>query len=804
MVLGPRIVFLIDRYQGDDEHNSRKVANNINLCCLRILSFYKHSLCVKGTKPSILWGYKFFTSIKHQTSNRYKQGEFLEYSTNNFDKFENELIDGVCYDVPEKNVLPGEKIKMALTDLITEFQWDRPELFSPGKIWKSGNNHNANNNNMIFLFTNCPSSFDTFFNNSYEDDKAFIQCMFPDVLYTKFVKHCKLRLCWVDTGNCMHKKSRDKNHVILDNAMKSIHGLYLEMKYLSSLWVFSAKNEEFIHKDVVNVCSLMKLCLDSNNDDNINIKTYKFSYEGIQESSLSLCNVYPCIETGRDVGIKSIDVIDVIDLKSVRLCSLDCNSSYYFTINPKTICQNKDLLVHFNDFFVSEKCFRIKLTLPGFNEAHDAVMILSTYFFGYVIPLLDEINTNDIPIDAEVDVFDDITEELKCQFYKNLFASKRDFSTSLVNSVDAWFLTNPCLGCTPVVKTVLSNICCDDISLRKKRDGNSKFLVEHMKGVNSKLNIFDNLNSSGRSRLKKYRKRLIEEKENLNNSNINENSLNESNYDQVFNDKVELSTEEKLKEIILSEYELLNEKSLSLSIVRNIFKIVIQFYKSNESEAYKESSFSLLNSTIFNNVDDIRDKNIDTPKEDLVKEYLIQVHLYLECIHHFSPPNTDPILTKIVSFLRTVSFEKSAAFISKHLNEVVLPRYPDMRVFLQEIYENLMLEFPDDLEESKEMEIDDDSSVKSAESSLKSYCSSEYSPSIQSIQAEKRTFRRKSSSVVGDMKNSKKLIAVQIKKVCYFFVVCKRNNFLSASVFDLLLMIIGKFLMIFVYFLMFS
>ena len=76
-----------------------------------------------------------------------------------------------------------------------------------------------------------------------------------------------------------------------------------------------------------------------------------------------------------------------------------------------------------------------------------------------------------------------------------------------------------------------------------------------------------------------------------------------------------------------------------------------------------------------------------------------------------------------------------------------------------------MLEFPDDLEESKEMDIDDDSSIKSVESSLKSYCSSEYSPSLQSIQAEKRTLRRKSSSVVGDLKNSKKMIAVQIKKV---------------------------------------
>ena len=161
MVLGPRIVFLIDRYQGDNHDTLNKIIANINLSCLRILSYYKHSCCIKGGKSSIRWGYKFFNSSKHQRSYRYKQCQFLEYATGNFDKFENELYEGICSDettLSQQNQRPGERLKVALTEIITDFQWDRPELFSPGKLWKDGNYENEQNN-LLFLFTNCPSGF---------------------------------------------------------------------------------------------------------------------------------------------------------------------------------------------------------------------------------------------------------------------------------------------------------------------------------------------------------------------------------------------------------------------------------------------------------------------------------------------------------------------------------------------------------------------------------------------------------------------------------------------------------------------
>ena len=179
------IVFLID------EHHlcfGENIVAQVHLACLRILSYYSSRM----PTSSIFWGYKFYNSLKSHSS-EYKQRVFLDYTIEKFNAFEQRLYKKVSDKKSGgSNIKPGVLLKVALSEILTEFHWDQPELLSPCKLFVSSSNHS---DNMVFLITEYPSN--DYFNETVKDKKSFFNALFPPMLFEKFVKQSKIRLYWI-------------------------------------------------------------------------------------------------------------------------------------------------------------------------------------------------------------------------------------------------------------------------------------------------------------------------------------------------------------------------------------------------------------------------------------------------------------------------------------------------------------------------------------------------------------------------------------------------------------------------------
>ena len=203
MPVCPRIVLLLD----DDSCDGKEIIARTHLGCLRILSYFSHHFNHSNIKSPLLWGYKFYSSRSYRKGGPYRKHQFLDYTTENFDKFETELYERFSKTTKineNKKLHSGEKLKTALTELLSDFQWDRPELISPGK--RRGGSFTlseSNTINFVFLFSYCPVSNPndcTYFQQKYTDASSFIDTLFPNMLYTKFANHLKIGFCWVDTA----------------------------------------------------------------------------------------------------------------------------------------------------------------------------------------------------------------------------------------------------------------------------------------------------------------------------------------------------------------------------------------------------------------------------------------------------------------------------------------------------------------------------------------------------------------------------------------------------------------------------
>ena len=780
---GPRIVFLIDRYQGDNEEpTNNKIIANLNLSCMRILSYFKHCYCrsQSGGKSSLLWGYKFFNSSKRQ-SLHYKQYQFLDYAVHNFDKFEDALFEGIESDSTTlpKEIRPGERLRVALTEIITDFHWDQPELFSPSNSVRESDC----GGNFLFLFTKLSGSWNDdrcpYFDENYQDSKGFVKCLFPNVLYNKFVKHLKIRLHWLDTDsyiNRTHQTGSTDQRTLIQNAMQSIGGYYIEMVYLSSWWIWSGeqklnkstKKGRNIHVDVTSVSCLMRGLLDHQHRHVSTPTQYTIRYHNNEAAVISLSPISHSIKTVDEHRDLSIHVLDTVSLKSIDLNMLSYETGYFYVINRSSLKSNYKNLFH--PLLSSGKGLRIDFIPAHSNTSQQALMVPASAFGGTVIVLSKAyFEKSGAKCDRKNKKEVDAGNELERQLCRHFDSKDSEFGMSLVNIIDSWFLLNPKLGFPASVKDILTKLSDRSVK-KKKREEASKPLITYMKGLygksetknltkrlsHSKISLKKQSPTTGRQRLVEFRNRQIVKPT----PEVCEKTEKEAQTNDMKSALPlrGISFEDDLQH----EYKtILGEPDLCYHRVGCMVENVMAHFKTLNSESYVECSLSLLRSQILKSVEDIRDKNVDNPKEILIREYLLQVHLYFEVVDRLQPTDNEVILNTVVSFLRTVLFEESTLFVSKHLNEKVLTRFPKLKSFLQKLYDDLMLVFPDGSTESDvSSEGEEESSVKSVEThSVVSHCSAEHSP--YSLQPAKRTLRR-IPSIVGD--GSKKVIAVQGKK----------------------------------------
>ena len=198
----PRVIFLIDKSQFKDNNYRLQ----IHLSCLRILSYYAHNSVHQITKSGVLWGYKFFNSSSQDLTYGCKRYPFLDFTTKCFDDFEKELY--IIKDTTQTDTTKdfSKNLKRTLTDLLSDFHWDRPELLSPSK--KTSSNFD-DVSNIVFLFCPAPvnSELNLYFGLNDSNTKSQLLDKFvTKSLHVKFVNELKIKLFWVDSKYEEHSK----------------------------------------------------------------------------------------------------------------------------------------------------------------------------------------------------------------------------------------------------------------------------------------------------------------------------------------------------------------------------------------------------------------------------------------------------------------------------------------------------------------------------------------------------------------------------------------------------------------------
>lgn len=231
-------VFLIDTFIENLPTNYEQVieeyCKTISLSTLRILSYLSlENRNNEGQKrpkaASLKWGYKFFNSRCH--SLKVEKYSFKELKLKHFEEFEREIQRRMKILV--KNSLKSESIyqsktiskktdnKMSpcdcfnrtLSELIDDYEWETPDLFSPIKCRKLKKRNESKNlvkdssGNFVFLFSICPKSTTSlrqFVKKKVLDSSVFLDSLMPASLFSKFCEELKLKLFWIDTDKSVN------------------------------------------------------------------------------------------------------------------------------------------------------------------------------------------------------------------------------------------------------------------------------------------------------------------------------------------------------------------------------------------------------------------------------------------------------------------------------------------------------------------------------------------------------------------------------------------------------------------------
>ena len=241
-----QIVFLVDLSAGvpvdDTDVSADQIAPCICLSALRILTHLTSQVPdTANGRAHVKWGFKFYNSVSRHLQ-KYK---FHEFTAKDFEEFETRVdtvvesektkAHGLVKDRFMRNVSFGEsensadhatnhhvpheeytdpvdRLQNALRDLVTDFQWDRPDISSPvrsaprrsnfGRKRSFIDDQEPRQQNLTFLFSRCPHSpsrIASFAGVAEDADPQDILSSFlPTSLYRQFYESAKIRLFWVD------------------------------------------------------------------------------------------------------------------------------------------------------------------------------------------------------------------------------------------------------------------------------------------------------------------------------------------------------------------------------------------------------------------------------------------------------------------------------------------------------------------------------------------------------------------------------------------------------------------------------
>ena len=209
-----QIALLIDTYVDDTDLNQLPaVSNAISLTAFRLLHFLSAKFEKKGfektsklSHTAVKWGYKFFNSRSFVT--RIEQHRLRDFKLKYFEEFENEIQRRLenkpqCLEKAVKKIKPCECIAKALTELLSDFPWERPDITSPVRGRKRKKEVDSRNTcNLAVLFTRCPKSgpeLKLFTGKQVPDTEVFLDSLLSPALFHQFCNITQLSLSWIDT-----------------------------------------------------------------------------------------------------------------------------------------------------------------------------------------------------------------------------------------------------------------------------------------------------------------------------------------------------------------------------------------------------------------------------------------------------------------------------------------------------------------------------------------------------------------------------------------------------------------------------
>ena len=228
-----QIVFLIDCNPSlwGSNCSVEDSSNAIRLCVLKILTYFSN-INVRGKRSNLRWGYKLFNS--KTLSHQFERHEFKDFSVEVFEEFETEVLKKLNESLAqvsntlEQNEPDGEKgcsfvkptagakcISCALTNVVHDFQWERPDISSPVRSTRGNNNllhgnRSSTTRNVMFLLSGCPCDDESISNFTGETSSSLRtfdsvrNILMPSMLFKEF-KERHICLHWVNIGNAQQE-----------------------------------------------------------------------------------------------------------------------------------------------------------------------------------------------------------------------------------------------------------------------------------------------------------------------------------------------------------------------------------------------------------------------------------------------------------------------------------------------------------------------------------------------------------------------------------------------------------------------
>lgn len=211
-------ILLIDTFrpEGLSDNESLQKFRALVLTSFRILCSllsFQESKSDAKQKPNketgLKWSFKFFNSRSYKSSA--KQVNLRDFKLRYFEQFEAKLKETIQETVAEKvgtktKITAAECLQKALTEIVTDIQWQMPDTASPmkGRRYSKQTQQQSKNQNIIFLFSDIPTNAQQmrmFAGKRVLDSDIFLDAIMPPHLFDQFCHHAKLSLYWIDISS---------------------------------------------------------------------------------------------------------------------------------------------------------------------------------------------------------------------------------------------------------------------------------------------------------------------------------------------------------------------------------------------------------------------------------------------------------------------------------------------------------------------------------------------------------------------------------------------------------------------------